>query len=192
MVLEAIYVVRHGVSLSPFCPRDIERVCRMSNRVFPTNRRHGSVIECSRGHFLAVRQHIEDTRSCPPRKKVLRGVSRRRWHSYHDPLQDRTYDLDHTACRETILMIFDSSALTGSSIPKPESTTVPFVHQLASLQTQLSPAMAFGRPSNWHSTSSPPTQRSTQSTQAPSTAVSKPWHLSRLLALHRTPKTPKS
>jgi hypothetical protein len=49
MVLEAIYVVRHGVSLSLIYPRDIERLCCKSNRVFPTNRRHGSVVECSRG-----------------------------------------------------------------------------------------------------------------------------------------------
>jgi hypothetical protein len=84
-----------------------------------------------------------------------------------------------------------SSALTGSSIPRPESTTAPFARQQASPQIQLSPAMASHRPSNWRSTS-PPTQRSTQSTPVLSTAAFRLLHLSPLLALHRTATIPKS
>jgi hypothetical protein len=85
-----------------------------------------------------------------------------------------------------------SSALTGSSIPRPESTTAPFARQQASPQIQLSPAMASRRPSNWPSTSSPPTQRSTQSTQVLSTAAFRLLHPSPPLALHRTATIPKS
>jgi hypothetical protein len=85
----------------------------------------------------------------------------------------------------------NSSALTGLSILRPESTTVLFAHRQALLQIQLSPAMVSPRPSNWHSTSSPPTQRSTQSTQVPSTAASRLLHPSPLLALHRTATIPR-
>ena len=139
-------------------------------------------------------QHIKDkdNRLCPRLKKVLQGS--RALVGTHVKIFRRTDLMTSTTPlrRETILMISDSSALTGWSIPLPESTTVLFARQPASLQIQLSPAMASCNPNNWHSTSSPPTQRSTQFTQVLSTAAFKPWPLSRLLALRRTAKTLKS
>ena len=144
MVLEAIYVVRHGVS----CPSYVleqERMYRMSNNVHPTNGRHCSVIERSRGHFLVVDNTSKTAGCVHTRRKCYKE-----WHAVVGMISCKTDLMTSTTplCRETILMVYDSSALTGWSIPLPESTTVPFARQLASLQIQLSPAMAFSRPRN--------------------------------------------
>jgi hypothetical protein len=102
-----------------------------------------------------------------------------------------------TACLTTTWMIATntdriSSVPTGSSTPKLENTTAPFVHRQAFPQIQHSPAMELHRPSNWPSTFSPPTQRSMPSTRAPSTVASKHSHHSPRLVLNRTARTPKS
>jgi len=64
MVLEAIYVVRHGVSPFPTYPQDVERVRRILNKVFPTNGRHGSVLECNRGRFFRCLENALKTYGC--------------------------------------------------------------------------------------------------------------------------------
>jgi hypothetical protein len=94
--------------------------------------------------------------------------------------------------RDRILTDRTSSVPTGSSTPKLESTTAPSVHQQAFPQIRHSPAMESHKPSNWPSTSSPPTQRSMPSTRAPSTVASRLSRPSPRLALPRTAKTPKS
>jgi hypothetical protein len=118
--------------------------------------------------------------------------------------EGEAYGLGHktlhatAACPTTTLMIateqntdLSSSVPTGSSIPRLESTTALFVHRQVFPQIQHSPATELHRPSNWPSTSSPPTQRSMPSTQALSTVASRHSHRSPRLALHRTPRIPR-
>lgn len=160
-MLEAIYVVRHGVrSPLPILlfeeakghGKQRSRQSHPAGMIFraavPITSRGGSRVEgrSQRQVKIAIPQMLQQSiwsSSIRPFRIALLCLSRQAiGYLQSSSLQTNSY----------------SSAPTGSSIPPLENTTALFAHRQALPPTQHSPAMASHKPSNWPNTSSPPTQ----------------------------------
>jgi hypothetical protein len=188
MVLEAIYVVRHGVSLPIPCPLRCKQTCRRASAAAAAT----AAVSFSAGMLNAtgVPSLLLARDCCMPFGRHLQeceayGLAHKTLHA--TPACPTMTSIIATEQNTDL----SSSVPTGSSIPRLESTTAPFVHRQAFPQIQHSPATELHRPSNWPSTSSPPTQRSMPSTQALSTVAFRHLHRSPQLARHRTTRIPR-